>query len=75
MEETEDRINLGAQSGHALADKYPRVYFRTCLYTKGEQSTAKTVSQYLTTRQFLSLSEHPPLQHALAAGKQFCFLS
>ena len=33
------------------------------------------VSQYLTTRPFLSLSEQPPLQHVLAAQKQPYFLS
>ena len=75
MRETEDRIESGGLSGHAETAKQPRVYFRTCLYTKAEQSTAQMVSQYLTTRPFLSLSEQPPLQHVLAAQKQPYFLS
>lgn len=74
-EETKDRIELGALSDHAKIAKCPRVYFRTCINAKADQSTSHMVSQYLTTRSFLSLSEQLPLQHVLAAWKKLHFLS
>ena len=55
-EETENKTESGGVSSHAEVVKHTRVYFRTSLNTKEEKSTAQMVSQYLTTRSFLSLS-------------------
>lgn len=51
------KIELGGLVCHVKTAKQPWVYFKACLNTKAEQSTAYTVSQYLTTRLFLFLSK------------------